>query len=648
MNRNLKLIVLIYSLSLIATTSLATIRLPHIFSDNMVLQRNKPIKIWGWANSNEVVNITFLNQQRMVKADKDGNWTILLDQSPAGGPYQLEVKGKSNSIVLQNILMGDVWVCSGQSNMEMPIYGDWASVSNYEEEIRNAHHPLIRSFKVEKKMQTKPQNDSKGIWTVCSPQTVSDYSATAYFFARKLNKELNIPIGIINSSWGGTEIESWISADSFDKLSKEFKEKYDGIEIGDFDQFVKNNEANEVAYQTAMQNDKGSVEQWYIPTTDVSKWRKMQIPQAWENVLGDIDGVIWFRYSFDLPQNEDRRPATIQLGPIDDDDVLWINGVKIGETKGYTVNRKYNVPENILKEGTNTIVLKISDYSGGGGIYGHIDDLYLKTEKKTYNLAGEWQYREAVTNKEYNYKAISPNMYNSLLYNAMINPIIQLPIKGVIWYQGESNAHQAYNYRTLFPTLIKNWREKWGYDFPFYWVQLANYMRKDKQPQESQWAELREAQSLTLSLPQTAQAVTIDIGESDDIHPRNKQDVGLRLALIALNETYGVKNLISRGPTFKSISFEGNKAIIEFDNVAQGLLVDNKYRYIEGFSVAGTDKKFEWAKARLEGNNRVVIVSEKIINPVAVRFLWNNNPDINLFNSARLPASPFRTDDWEN
>ncbi len=299
-----------------------------------------------------------------------------------------------------------------------------------------------------------------------------------------------------------------------------------------------------------------------------------------------------------------------------------------------------------MKEGRNTIVIKVSDHSGGGGVYGNPDNLYLKTAKGKYPLSGEWLYKVAVSNVEFNYVNISPNMHYALLYNAMINPIIQLPIKGVIWYQGESNASQAYNYRTLFPAMINDWRSKWGYEFPFYWVQLANYMDKDKVPQESEWASLREAQTLTLSLPQTGQAVTTDIGDADDIHPRNKQDVGLRLALTALNKTYNMNNIICSGPTFRSMNIAGDKVNIEYDNIAQGLVVNNKYGYIEGFAVAGEDQRFVWARAILEGN-KVVVFSDQVSNPVAVRYSWSNNPDVNLFNSSGLPAAPFKTDNWE-
>lgn len=611
----------------------------------MVLQRDKPIKIWGWADKNEAVEVHFLNQIKKVKADKNGAWVATLNPVSYGGPYTMEVKGKKNSITLNDILIGEVWLCSGQSNMEMAVHG-WGSVYNYEQEIKDANYPQIRAFNVVKDISMKPKDNLGGTWQVCSPQTVSEFSAVAYFFARKLNKELNIPVGIINSSWGGTDIETWTSSDAFNSLPEKFRERYKDFKVDNFDEFAKTNEENKAKYLNALNNDPGISEKWYDPSFNTSAWNKMQLPQMWENVIGNVDGIVWFKYNISLPKDSEGKAATIDLSVIDDNDIVWINGIKIGETEGYAVKRSYKIPENVLKSGNNTIVVKITDNGGGGGIYGKAEQMYLQVQGKQYPLAGEWKYREAVTNRMYKFIDISPNMYYSLLYNGMINPITGLAIKGAIWYQGENNASQAYNYRTLFPTMINNWRTKWGYEFPFYWVQLASYTAKDDKPVNCEWAELREAQSMTLSLPQTGEAVITDIGDADDIHPRNKQDVGLRLALIALNKDYGKKDIVYSGPTFKEMNIEGNKAIISYNNTGKGLYVKNKYGYVEGFAIAGADQKFEWAKAYIDGD-KVVVYSETIANPVAVRYSWANNPDVNLFNEEGLPAAPFRTDSWK-
>lgn len=623
----------------------AEVKLANIFSNNMVLQRDKPIKIWGWADKNEAVEVHFLNQIKKVKADKNGAWVATLNPVSYGGPYTMEVKGKKNSITLNDILIGEVWLCSGQSNMEMAVHG-WGSVYNYEQEIKDANYPQIRAFNVVKDISMKPKDNLSGTWQVCSPQTVSEFSAVAYFFARKLNKELNIPVGIINSSWGGTDIETWTSSDAFNSLPEKFRERYKDFKVDNFDEFAKTNEENKAKYLNALNNDPGISEKWYEPSFNTSAWNKMQLPQMWENVIGNVDGIIWFKYNISLAKESEGKAATIDLSVIDDNDIVWINGIKAGETEGYAVKRSYKIPENVLKSGNNTIVVKITDNGGGGGIYGKAEQMYLQVQGKQYPLAGEWQYKEAVTNRMYKFIDISPNMYYSLLYNGMINPITGLAIKGAIWYQGENNASQAYNYRTLFPTMINNWRTKWGYEFPFYWVQLASYTAKDDKPVNSEWAELREAQTMTLSLPQTGEAVITDIGDADDIHPRNKQDVGLRLALIALNKDYGKKDIVYSGPTFKEMNIEDNKAIISYNNTGKGLCVKNKYGYVEGFTIAGADQKFEWAKAYIDGD-KVVVYSEKIANPVAVRYSWANNPDVNLFNQEGLPAAPFRTDNWK-
>lgn len=621
----------------------AEVRLPHIFSDNMVLQRDKILKIWGWADKNEKVQVEILGQIKNTKTDKSGYWFVNIDPIPYGGPYQMRIQGVNNTITLNNILIGDIWLCSGQSNMEMPVNG-WGQVYNYEKEIKDADYPLIRAFNVEKAMSMTPDSDFGGKWQVCSPETVSSFSATAYFFARKLNKQLNIPIGIINSSWGGTDIETWISSDSFQKLPDNFKERYADLKGIDLTKFAQENENKKKDYLAALANDPGIKEEWFKPSYGTTTWKKMQIPQEWgQTELASIDGIVWFKYNFSLPESAIGKTATIHLGPVDDDDVSWINGTKIGETVGYGIPRIYDIEKGVLKNGINNLTIKVVDHSGGGGLFGLPDDLYIEVNGIKYPLAGEWEYKPSVTNKEFGYIDFSPNAYPSLLYNAMINPITPLSIKGAIWYQGENNANAAYNYRTLFPTLINDWRGKWGYQFPFYWVQLANYMAKDNQPEDSRWAELRESQDMTLSLANTGQAVITDIGDGADIHPRNKQDVGLRLALIALNKDYGKSDIVYSGPTFKKMEISGDKAIIYFDNIGKGLSVKSKYGYIEGFAIAGADNKFVWAKAYLDGD-KVIVTSDQITNPAAVRYSWSNNPDVNLFNSEGLPAAPFRTD----
>lgn len=617
----------------------AEIRLPHIFSDNMVFQRDQPIKIWGWADKKEQVEVHFLNQSKKVRADKYGEWQIELDPLSYGGPYELYIKSENSNICFRNILIGEVWLCSGQSNMEWVV----ANVADAKNEINEANYSQIRSFNVLKDMDVKPKDDLKGKWTICSPETVSDYSAVAYFFARKLYQELNIPIGIINSSWGGTDIESWTSATAFEQLPEKFRARYQGFDAEHYEQFVQEIEQRRLAYEKALTSDPGNIQEWYSYNYDDTLWKSVSVPGLWRNELIAIDGSVWMRFELDLPDSEKGKEATLILGPIDDNDVTWVNGVKVGETEGHTIERSYKVPANILKAGKNNITIKVIDTGGDGGLYGDADNTCLEVGAKRYSLSGEWKYKTGVTKNEFHYIDVSPNMYYATLFNSMINPITSYRIKGVIWYQGENNAANAYNYRTMFPALINDWRKQWGYEFPFYWVQLANFMGKDNEPQDSQWAELREAQTMTLSLPQTGQAVITDIGQAEDIHPRNKQDVGLRLALNALNKDYGMSDIVYSGPTYKSMQIEGNKIIISFDNVGSGLVVKNKYGYIEGFAIAEKGGKFYWAKAYLDGND-VVVYSSKVVHPAEVRYSWSNNPDVNLYNKEGLPAVPFRTD----
>lgn len=639
-----KIILLICFVSISMLTLQAEVKLPHIFSDNMLIQRDKPIHIWGWADQNEEVEITFNGHSKKSKADKNGKWNLELSPMKFGGPYVLTVKGQNNTITLNNILIGDVWLCSGQSNMEWTV----KDVNNAGMEISSAYYPEIRSFDVVKDMSTTPKDNLNGQWTVCSPETVRNYSAVGYFFARELYKKTGIPIGIINSSWGGTDIETWIPKDAFQTLPAKFSERYVNSSIPyDLETFMFENSKNRASYEQALQNDPGLNEKWYFQSADNSSWKTMAVPQYWSNdELRDADGIVWFKYMLDLPKDVAGKSATIHLGPIDDDDILWINGKKIGETSGYNIDRIYEIPNDILNEGVNTITIRIFDGSGGGGMYGSPEQLYIESGGIKYSLAGDWKYRPSVITSQFDYVNISPNMAPNLLFNAMINPIVNYPIKGAIWYQGENNAGQAYNYRTLFPLLIQSWRQKWNTEFPFYWVQLANFMKEDEEPVDTEWAELREAQTLTLSQPSTGQAVIIDIGEADDIHPRNKQDVGLRLALIAMNKDYGYSDIVYQGPTYKSMQKDGNKVILTFDNVGSGLVTKSKYGYVNGFSIAGKDKEFVWAKAYIDGD-KIVVYNDKISNPVAVRYAWGNNPDVNLYNQEGLPAVPFRTDDWD-
>jgi sialate O-acetylesterase len=485
----------------------ADVRLPNIISDNMVLQQGKAIPIWGWADANESVTVTgsWGSGKWVTTADQDGKWMVRIDTGKTGGPYEMTVSGK-NPITIKNILVGEVWVCSGQSNMEFTV----KQAKNSAEEIAEANnYPQIRQFLVGRKVIYTPMYNCNGKWQICSSQTAGNFTAAGYFFGRELTKQLNVPVGLINTSWGGTPAESW--------MSREYLEK-----DPNFQPILKKFEAT---------------------SADINELKK--------------------KYREEM--------------------------------------QKYDAIVPKLRAEGKPLPPRPEEPIGPGHAYSPMG-----------------------------------------LYNGMIVPILPYGIRGAIWYQGESNAWRAYQYRTLFPAMIKNWRDAWHQgDFPFLFVQLANYMQPEPQPVESDWAELREAQLMTLSVPNTGMAVTIDIGEPD-IHPKNKQDVGKRLALWALAKTYG-KNIVYSGPIYKSMKVDGNKAVLAFDNIGGGLVA--KGDSLKGFAIAGADKKFVWADANIEGDT-IVVSSDKVAAPASVRYAWEKNPVCNLYNKEGLPATPFRTDTW--
>jgi sialate O-acetylesterase len=615
------------------------VKLPRIFSDNMVLQREQPLRIWGWGTSGENVKVSFNGQTVSTKAGKTGAWSVLLKPMTHGGPYEMTVTAKSGSVTLRNILIGDVWLGSGQSNMEWTL----RDTKEASKEIPQANYPKIRLFTVEKDMSYVPKSDLKsGQWLECNSNNATHFSAVAYYFGRTLARELDIPIGLINSSWGGTKVEPWIS---WDLMSLEAE--YKSIDLKSYEKTLQENAVKQQKYGEAMKNDKGLEEKWYSPQYIASGWKAVNVPQEWSGTpIGNTDGIVWFRKEFQLSASE-LDSGTLSLGPIDDIDFTYINGTLVGSETQYNKDRYYRITKNLLKEGTNLIVVKVRDDQGGGGLNGKPEQLYFLVKGNRIPLAGEWRYKTSVLTSDFGIGDVGPNSFPSQLFNAMIAPIVPYKIKGVIWYQGESNTYAAFNYKRLFPMLINNWRQQWGYEFPFYWVQLANFMAPAQQPGESQWAELRDAQRMALALPRTGQAVIIDIGEADDIHPRNKKDVGYRLAINALAKEYG-KNVVYSGPTFKAMEVQNDKAVLSFENTGSGLVSNkNKYGYVMGFAVAGEDKRFHWAKAYIEGD-KVVVYSPNVSKPVAVRYAWSDNPDdANLYNKEGLPASPFRTDTWK-
>jgi sialate O-acetylesterase len=391
------------------------------------------------------------------------------------------------------------------------------------------------------------------------------------------------------------------------------------------------------------------IDTWNKPEIDDSKWSTLMEPAAWEKQgLYAVDGKLVFRKSFTVNKAEAGKAAILELGKVDDNDVTYVNGVKLGATDGYNIHRKYIIPPGLLKEGKNVVAVQVEDNVGGGGFHGD-KGMKINFGKREESIAGLWSYKILSLTDANLSSILDPNQYPALLFNAMVNPLIPFGIQGVVWYQGESNTERAIQYRKAFPLMINDWRKHWNRgDFPFYFVQLASFNAGGTTDKNAgyQWAELREAQTMTLSLPNTGMAVTTDIGNPKDIHPRNKQDVGLRLALLALDKTYK-KALVSTGPMFESMKIEGNKLFLSFSNTGTGLLTTDKFGYVKGFEIAGADRNYVYAKAFIKGNE-VVVYSDDVTSPVAVRFGWfDDASENNLFNKEGLPASPFTTATWD-
>ncbi len=616
--------------------------MPLVFSDGMVLQRNKQIPVWGWADANEKVEVHFNKQTKTITTDATGKWMVKLDSEKAGGPFELTISGK-NKIVIKDVWVGEVWICSGQSNMEFQMY----KTMNFKTEIEDSNYPMIRHFGVAQDLSGSPKEDLKaGKWVVCNKETISDFTAVGFFFAKKLYAELKIPIGIINTSWGGTCVETWTSREAFEK-SDDFKAMIADVPQVDMDavfetykKSVLDNIKKVQGFDVTMANEN----QFKDLNFKDANWPEIKVPSLWENQqIGNIDGIVWMRKTVVLSAEQAKKEAVLHMSKVDDEDITYVNGVQVGTNNIWEAQRVYTIPAGVLKEGNNVIAIRISDYSGGGGIYGDPADLKIDFKDFSMPLEGLWKFNVVQVKI-----AISPNSYPSLLYNAMVNPLIPYAFQGVLWYQGEANVWRAKQYKKAFPLMITDWRTKWNQgNFPFYFVQLSTFNEFNGNSKVgSRWAELREAQTETLQLPNTGMVVTTDIGNAKDIHPTNKQDVGKRLASIALNDVYGKKQVCS-GPMYQSMEIKGNQIILTFDKIGSGLSSSDHSENVKGFEIAGADKVFYSAKAIIK-NNTVIVSCENLKNPVAVHYGWaDDDTEINLFNKEKFPASPFRTDDWE-
>jgi sialate O-acetylesterase len=624
----------------LAVTANAAVKLPKLVSDGMVLQRDIPLKIWGWADKGEAIHIKFNHQSFSTKANDKGCWTLTLPATKAGGPYNMII----NEIELKNILIGEVWLCSGQSNIEYPMS---RLVGRYATEIENSTNTNIRQFKVPTQYNfTQPQDDyASGQWKEANPQNVLDFSAVAYFFAKELNQKYNVPVGIINASLGGSPIESWMSAEALKNYPQYLAEAQKFANQSFVDQLV-NSERTAINnwYADLNSADKGLQENWKSESYNDSQWTSISVPGYWaKQGFGMVNGAVWYRRSIEVPASMVGKPVHLQLGRIVDADSVFINGKFVGTTGYQYPQRNYLIPAGILKEGKNSLAVRVISNSGMGGF---VEDKPYKlvTETDTICLSGKWLCQLGCT--------MQPTPGQTFiqwkptgLFNSMFAPSLPYAIKGVIWYQGESNVDRWKEYKDLLTSMIGDWRAKKAQgDFPVIIAQLPNFLQAQDQPTESGWAAMRNAQmKAALSTVNTSISNNIDLGDWNDIHPQNKLDVGKRIALIAGKLAYNEKGVVN-GPVFKSAIVKENKIEILFDNCRSGL-VSSDGNSLKHFAIAGADNKYVWANAKIEGN-KVIVWSESISEPKSVRYAWADNPQgANLANKDGFPAFPFSTNE---
>jgi len=622
----------------------AQVSMPKVFSNHMVLQRDMEIPIWGNAPARTQVTAVLGDAQTKGIAGENGKWMLHLPPFKAGGPYKLIVfqTGKPDQkIEFDDVLVGDVWLASGQSNMEWQVQ----QANDAAKEIKQADYPNIRFFFVAHNKSVKPESDVLGgSWKVCDSVNIKTSSAVAYYFARKIHTDIHVPIGILQTTWGGTPVEAWTSKEMLlsSPITRSTVLANDSVTA---QHFVKDSldlvRFWDIVYQPKNQTEKTVTQASY----DDSKWAEVKMPSVLKaSGISAYEGMIWLRKIVDIPAGFATKDVTLHLGHPEMNYSVYINDKEICKTIwNANENHTYTIPAGVLHTGKNIIAVRMAYLWGGGGFNPPAEEMYISDGSTRLSLAGEWKYKkelEPSLPKIHNY-----HYYPTYLYNAMLNPIIPYGLKGFLWYQGEANDTLAYNYRTLFPMMISDWRIRWqqGY-LPFLYVQLPNYKKRQTEPMESEWAELREAQAMTLAQPNTGMVCAIDLGEAKTIHPTNKQDVGFRLALLADKVAYQ-KDIIASGPLFSSYKIEGNMIRISFSGSRSGLKTKDNLSPRE-FTIAGADKKFYRAIARIIGDE-LIIRSDKVANPVAVRYAWCDNPDCNLISAEGFPAIPFRTDQWD-
>lgn len=599
------------------------VRLPKLISDCMVLQRDVDLKLWGWADAGTKVTVRFNGNYFETETDANGEWQVVLPPQKAGGPYLLEV----NEMVIRDVLVGDVWLCSGQSNQETPIH----RLTEMFPEINVSNNHMIRHYKVptqDSKEYLQEEIAGNAQWHSGVASEVMNWTALAYFYAVEAYEKTGVPQGMLVSSLGGSAIESWIGQEH----------------LKEFPQLLLDKEALNGFEQAKKDKGEGKWNQW---DWDDSDWKTMQMPGTWRENGLNVRGTVWMRKDFEIPESMEGRHAKLSMGTLVHNDAVFVNGVYVGSTGYEYPPRRYQIPAGVLCKGKNTIAVRLNAPAGNGEF---IKDKPYKIigDAAEIDLTGSWKYKVGLDMDDvtpYAERLKNRNNVGSGLYNGMIYPIRNYQVRGTIWYQGESNAGNTSRYAELVSSLITNWRELWNMpEMPFLLMQLPNFMQKHDKPTDSGWARIREAQLQAFkTIPNTALAVTYDVGEWNDIHPLNKKDMAKRLFLGARKVVYGEK-LVYAGPVYKDMKVEGNKIIITFTETGQGLMA--KGGILKHFAIAGEDRLFVWADAVIRGN-KVIVSSKDVKQPVAVRYAWSDNPeDANLCNKEGLLASPFRTDHW--
>ncbi|WP_428507706.1 sialate O-acetylesterase [Roseateles sp.] len=633
----------------------AEVRLHGLFGEHMVLQREAPIPVWGWAEPGETVRLQFRGQSQTAQADAEGRWRVRLKPEAAGGPHTLRVSGSrsAKALVLGDVLVGEVWLCSGQSNME------WAlrDSLNGPAEAAAARDDGIRHIKVAHRAALQPQDDiASAAWQPATAAHAAEFSAVAYHFAKRLRRELGVPVGLLNVSWGGTQIEAWMSPAALKSLADIAPLLEAPLPSSERD-FVAQQEARMLSRVKAWQGSgpagAAEAESWANPDLDDRTWSSLQAPGIWETQgLKNLDGKLWYRKTLQLTPAQAAAPeAVLHLAQVDDCDEAFVNGQPVGAQCGWDRPRRYLLPSGLLRAGANVIAVRVSDQGMGGGIHGTPEQLRLhlgvqegaQVGAQDLTLAGSWQARvESLLDKT----EPGPNELPSLLFNGMLHPVQGFGLRGMLWYQGESNVARAAQYERLLPAFISDLRARWGQgDFPFHLVQIAAENPAALNTLTgSAWAELREAQTRALRLPRTGLVVTSDVADDGNLHPRNKQVVGERLAGLALQQSDKKKTWQAQGPVYRSMKRRGREIELRFDHAGTGL--SSTGAALQGFTIADASGRFLPAQARIVGQT-VRVHHDAIQHPVAVRFGWVDNPQHNnLFNRAGLPAVPFRTDRW--